>query len=156
MRKIIILLALTVLIVLPSCAVKEYDDNFYFRAGGVDVAPGMRAEDALDYLGDARSINSSPSCAFDGEERIYSYSGYDVYTEWEDGKEVISRVVLTSDAVSTERGIRIGDSFHDVVVAYGRNYEKKGENIEYDGERCDVQFFFSDGIVTAIKYLADD
>ena len=36
------------------------------------------------------------------------------------------------------------------------HYEKIGDNIAYEGERCDLQFFFEDGIVTSIRYLAHD
>ena len=149
-------IALALLCALSSCMMQEYDNDFYFRAGGIDIAPGMKSDDALGYLGDARSVRSSPSCAFAGEEKIYSYPGYDIYTLCEGGKEVIEKLVLKSDAVSTERGVRIGDTMRDVVKAYGRDYDRKGENIEYEGERCDLQFFFEDGIVTAIIYLAHD
>ena len=152
----LLMLLCALLCALISCAVKEYDNDFYFRAGGVDIAPGMRTDDALGYLGEARGISSSPSCAFAGEEKIYSYSGYDIYALCENGREVIEKVVIRSDAVSTERGVRIGDTMRDVVVAYGRDYEKIGDNIAYEGERCDLQFFFEDGIVTSIRYLAHD
>ena len=157
MKKItvFVVLALALTIVLCSCMMKKIDEHYYFTVNGVEIVPGVRAEDVLGYLGEHRSMQSTPSCAFDGEERIYSYSGFDVYTEWENGKEVISRIVLTSDAASTERGVRVGDSVDDVVAAYGRNYDKKGENIEYDGERCDLRFIIRDGVVTSIKYLAD-
>ena len=157
MKKIIALIvSLTLLCSLTSCMMKEYDNDFYFHAGGIDIAPGMRTSDALGYLGEARGVSSSPSCAFAGEEKIYSYSGYDIYALCENGREVIEKLVIRSDAVSTERGVRIGDTMRDVVAAYGRDYEKKDENIEYEGERCDLQFFFEDGIVTSIRYLAHD
>ena len=156
MKKIMIIFAIVSLLALPSCMMKEMSDDYFFHAGGIEIAPGERAEDVLGYLGTHRSMSSSPSCAFYGEERIYHYSGYDIYTLYQDGKEIIERVVITSDAVATERGVRIGDKLHDVVTVYGRDYEKKGENIEYDGERCRLQFLFRDGVVTSIRYLADD
>ena len=156
MKKISCLILFVAVVMLCACVKKEVREDYYFRGGGVDIVPGVRAEDVLGYLGEHRSMQSNPSCAFDGEERIYTYSGFDVYTEYENGKEIIDRVVITSDAVVTERGVRIGDSLDDVVRAYGRDYEKTGENIEYDGERCDLQFFFRDGVVVSIRYLADD
>ena len=155
MKKIFALIILALVILLCSCMMKENND-YYFVAGGVRIVPGVRAEDVLGYLGEHRSMQAYPSCAFEGEERIYGYAGYDIYTECENGKEIIEKIVLTSDTVSTERGIRVGDSLDDVVEIYGRIYDKKGENIEYDGERCNLQFFFRDGVVTSIKYLADD
>ena len=156
MKKISFLILIACLLMLSSCMMKEFDDDYYFRAGGIEIAPGERAEDVLGLLGEHRSMQSSPSCAFEGEERVYRYSGYDIYTSYENGKEIIERVVITSDAVTTERGVRVGDSLHNVVEVYGRDYDKKGENIEYDGERCHLQFFFRDGVVTSIRYLADD
>ena len=157
MKRIFCLIMLTVCaLALGSCVMREVSDNYYFHANGVDIVPGIRAEDVLGYLGEHRSMQSSPSCAFEGEERIYHYSDFDVYTEWENGKEIIERVIITGDGVATERGIRLGDSLHDVVKLYGRDYEKKGENIEYEGERCRLQFFFSEGKVTSIRYLADE
>ncbi len=157
MKRFFCLIMLTVCaLALGSCVMKETSDDYYFHANGVDIVPGIHAEDALGCLGEHRSMQSSPSCAFDGEERIYRYSGFDIYTSWENGEEIIERVTVTEDSVATERGIRVGDSFHDVVKLYGRDYEKKGENIEYDGERCRLQFFFSEGKVTSIRYLADE
>lgn len=156
MKRIVFLAFAVCLLSFSSCMMKEFDDDYYFRAGGVEIAPGERAEDVLGYLGEHRSMQSSPSCAFEGEERVYKYSGYDIYTFYENGREIVERVVITSDSVSTERGVRIGDSRHDVVEVYGRDYDKNGENIEYDGERCRLQFIFRDGVVVSIKYLADD
>ena len=156
MKKITVFVILALAMSICSCVMEERSDDYYFVAGGVEILPGIRAEEVLSQLGEFRSMQSTPSCAFDGEERVYHYSGFDLYTECEGGKEVISRVVLTSDTASTERGIRVGDSFHEVVRSYGRDYEKSGENIEYDGARCDIQFFFRNGVVTSIKYLADD
>ena len=156
MRKITVFVILALALAFCSCVMKEPSDDYYFLAGGVEILPGMRAEEPLSHLGEFRSMQSTPSCAFDGEERVYHYSGFDLYTECEGGKEVISRIVLTSDTASTERGIRVGDSFHEVVRSYGRDYDKSGENIEYDGARCKLQFFFRDGVVASIKYLADD
>ena len=156
MKKITVFVVLALALVLCSCVMKEPGDDYYFLASGVELLPGMRAGEPLSHLGEFRSMQSTPSCAFDGEERVYHYSGFDLYTECEDGKEIIARIVLTSDATSTERGIRVGDSFYEVVRSYGRDYDKSGENIEYDGARCKLQFFFRDGVVTSIKYLADD
>ena len=156
MKRFVILVLIIALTSLSSCMMKEMSDDYFFHAGGVEIVPGVRAEDVLGYLGEHRSLQSSPSCAFDGEERVYRYSGYDIYTYYENGKEIIERIVLTSDAVSTERGVRVGNSLHDIVEAYGRDYDRVGENIRYDGERCDLQFILRDGVITSIKFLADD
>ena len=156
MKKITVFVILALALALCSCMIKEQSDDYYFVAGGVEILPGIRAEEVLSHLGASRSMQSTPSCAFDGEERVYAYSGFDLYTECYEGKEVIIRVALTSDLVATERGVRVGDSFHEVVRSYGRDYETSGENIEYDGARCKLQFFFREGVVTSIKYLADD
>ena len=155
-RRIICLIMLVCAVAMSACMIKKEAADYYFHADGVDVIPGVSGADVIGRLGEARFVQSSPSCAFDGEERIYHYTDFDVYTSYENGRETVERVVITGNTVATERGIRVGDSLYDVVRSYGRDYEKKGENIEYDGEQCDMQFFFKDGIVTSIRYLADD
>ena len=151
-----VLLTVALTFSLSACVMADIDDDeFYLPVGDVRLFPGEDVEEIIGYLGSYNEIYRSSSCGFDGEDKIYRYDGFDLYTVADDGKEIIDKIVLKSDEVCTERGIRVGDTRAKVMSEYGRGVSTLGENLKYENDGRILEFLIRDGIVTAIRYLAD-
>ena len=85
---------------------------------------------------------------------MYTYSGFEIKTYTEAGKDYIYMIVLTNDLVQTPEGISIGASKTEVIAKYGESYTSVGENLQYEAENCTLQFIFRDGKISSIKYTA--
>lgn len=153
---IFILIALMTLSLFCACDGPQIDGKlkYSFFTGETEIFPGDDAEVILAALGEPKAYDESPSCAFEGLDKVYTYSGFEIQTYTEDGKEYIYMIVLTNDLVKTPEGIAIGDSKSAVVEKYGDTYKSVGENLQYEAENCTLQFIFRDGKVSSIKYTA--
>lgn len=128
--------------------------KYYFEYNDVKIYMDDEAKPILDKLGEPMSYFESPSCAFQGMDRIYSYSGFDIYTytDAEDGPEYIFTVAFMSDAVSTAEGISIGDKADKVLSKYGDDYQQSSNQYVYTDQNSKLSFLIENGEVTAIEY----
>lgn len=130
--------------------------NYSFFTGEVEIFPGDEMSVILDALGEWNSYDESPSCAFEGLDKVYRYSGFEIQTYPEGDKDYVYMITLTNDMVQTLEGISIGDAKADVIAKYGDGYTAVGENIQYKGDNCTLQFIFRDGKVSSIKYIINE
>ena len=144
-------------ILLSGCVAAEIDDDdFYLPVGEQHITPGENAESVIEYLGAYNTLYRSPACGYEGEDKIYSYGGFDIYTVSDSGGEKIRKIVLKSDEYCTEKGLRVGDAREKVIAAYGEGREAREDVTEYKKGDCVLQFSFRDGVVTAIRYFVDE
>lgn len=142
----------------PATSAPTPDANakskYYFEYNDVKIYMNDEAKPILDKLGEPMSYFESPSCAFQGMDRIYSYSGFDIYTytDGDDGPEYIFTVAFMSDAVSTTEGISIGDKVDKVVSQYGEDYKESSNQYVYSDQNSKLSFLIESGEVTAIEY----
>ena len=158
MKKILIfaLAALMMLSLFCACDAPETEGTkkYSFTSGNTEILPGAEAEAIIAALGEPSAYDESPSCAFEGLDKVYTYSGFEIKTYTEAGKDYIYMIVLTNDLVQTPEGISIGASKTEVVAKYGESYTSVGENLQYEAENCTLQFIFRDGKISSIKYTA--
>lgn len=101
-------------------------------------------------LGEPASYYEAASCAFDGLDKIYSYSGFELHTYPSGEKDYVSAIVFQDDSVSTGEGVCVGDSVDKVKEVYGQGTEESGMLVyEKDGMKL---CFILDGDVVAIEY----
>jgi len=158
MKKILIfaLVAIMTMSLFCACDGPQIDGKlkYSFFTGETEIFPGDEAAVILSALGEPKAYDESPSCAFEGLDKVYTYSGFEIQTYTEDGKDYIYMIVLTNDLVKTPEGISIGASKSAVIEKYGDQYTSVGENMQYEAENCTLQFIFRDGKVSSIKYTA--
>jgi hypothetical protein len=158
MKKILIfaLVALMTLSFFCACDGQQTDgeQKYSFFVGETEILPGDEAAGILAVLGEPGAYDESPSCAFEGLDKVYTYSGFEIQTFTEGGKDYVYIISLTNDLVKTPEGISIGASKTEVVAKYGDQYTSVGENMQYEAENCTLQFIFRDGKVSSIKYTA--
>ncbi len=160
MKRILIfaLIALTSISLFCACDGPQIDGklNYSFFTGEIEIFPGDEVTVILENLGAPLSYDESPSCAFEGLDKVYRYSGFEIQTYPEGDKDYVYMITLTNDLVETLEGVSIGDEKADVIAKYGEDYTSVGENIQYKANNCTLQFIFRDGKVSSIKYVINE
>lgn len=130
------------------------NEEFVFKCKDVVITPNDEAEGIIEKLGKYISYDESNSCAFEGLDKVYKYSGFEIQTYPVKNKDYIYSITFLNDMVSTVEGVSIGASREKVIEIYGDKYESIGDNISYTLGKTSLQFIFRDGKVTSIKYFA--
>lgn len=130
------------------------DKGYVFTANGTEVVIDAEAEAILNGLGAPNGDPViTPSCAFEGEDKSYTYSGFVVDTYPDENKtDRISCVTLTDDTVKTPEGISLGASKADVEGAYGSDYTDNNGSLIYKKGNMKLIFIIKDDMVTSIQY----
>lgn len=154
MHKTTILILLLTTLVLTACSPEAAEAPFRFLHKEVVLTPGAVAEPVIEALGQPNSYTEETSCAFDGLDKTYVYSGFSFTTYPDHDKDYIHTVWFTNDSAVTEEGIYIGSSQQAVDDAYGAE-SWNGVNA-YILTRGNVRLtiLLTDGFVSSVKYEA--
>ncbi len=106
-------------------------DGYTLTLDGVKIEMEAPAEPIVEELGEPKDFFESESCAFEGLDKEYTYSGFKLKTYPVDDVDYVSSVVFMDDTVSTDEGITIGSTREEVVEAYGEDYTEKGSSLTY-------------------------
>ncbi len=168
-------LALLLALSLAACGGKEADAAGSGDSGTTDIpSPKANSEfvfvyqdcplpmnaeigPMLAFLGEPDSYFEAASCAFDGLDKTYTYSGIEILTypdESKEGVDYISSVRLLDNSVSTPEGITIGATPEEVTAAYGENYEEHGQQYTYENGDALLSILFQDGKAVSVEYTA--
>lgn len=104
--------------------------GYYFVYMGEKAVPGASADDFLEAAGEAQKTSRSASCAAKGYDFTYEYEDFILTTytnsKKKNAKQYVSSIVLTSEAVETPEGIRIGSREKTVRKKYKNAEESFG------------------------------
>ena len=119
-----------------------------------DVVIEMDADAApiIEALGEADSYFESPSCAFQGIDKTYTYGSIEIDTYPTDEKDFVSAVIFKDDSVATLEGVSIGDSLEKVREVYGSEGSGEGGMVVYEKDAMKLCFIIQDDAVAAIEY----
>lgn len=123
-----------------------------FQAGDVAITPDMDMSAIADQLGEPKSYFEAASCAFEGLDKIYTYTSFEIETYPQDTADCIKSIVLKDDTVSTVEGVSIGDSEDKVRETYGAPAEESTGKLVYQKEKTNLVFVISSGVVASIEY----
>ena len=132
---------------------KEGEASYVFKNGDVSIAIDAEAAPILESLGAWKDYAESPSCAFEGMDKVYTYAGFEIETYCLSGVDYIACVRLLDDSVKTEKGIAIGSTKDAVKDAYGEPNEASDSALTYQTSGMKLQFLLRDGVVCDIQYL---
>ena len=154
-------LLLAMLLLLSACQEKgkegeEKGTEYAFQSGETVIRIDAEAKAILDALGTCRAYSESPSCAFEGMDKVYTYNGFEVETYCLGDVDYIASVQLLDDSVKTREGISIGDTAEQVMEAYGEATESSTNALIYRAQGVTLQFLLRDGKVTNIQYLKNE
>lgn len=126
--------------------------GYQFTVNGVTIAINEDAAPIIEQLGEPLSYFESESCAFQGLDKIYTYSAFELDTYPRDGKDYVAGVVLMDDSVATPEGIAIGDSLEKLKQAYSQEGEEVCSMVKYEKDGMTLTFVIQDDTVISIEY----
>jgi len=126
----------------------EFD--FYFR--GAIISLNQNMAEVLDALGEPTGVRQTPSCAFDGYDRIFGFGAINVHTYPVGEQDFVQIISVRDDSVTTRNGIRLGDSWDTVLDAYGHDYVQDFSIFTFTKGSTTLSFFVDDGMVVEITY----
>lgn len=132
----------------------EEDGGYVFLAGAEGYAVSVNADmsQVLAALGEPQSYFEAASCAFEGLDKTYTYSGFVITTRPEKDRDLINSILLTDDSVTTPEGIYIGSTAEDVVAAYGEG-SRTETSLSYTEGAYALSFILENDAVISIEYL---
>ena len=133
-------------------AATEQPLSFSFQARNITIEMGGSASPVIGALGEPLSYFEAPSCAFDGIDKIYYFSGFELYTYPVGGDDFILSVNLTDDSVTTKEGVYLGMSYDDMLGAYGNDYVQNQGQYVYTRSDSTLSFLIEHGEIVVIIY----
>ena len=129
---------------------KEEKGIFSFSYEGATLIPGEVFDQSV--LGEYSELSEVPSCAFDGNDRVYNYEMFEL-TAYIDGEEerIYSIYFIDPNLLTTE-GLSMGDTVDDMKSIYGEDYEMIGTSYDYTGEDTILSIITQNDVVVGIEY----
>jgi len=124
--------------------------DFYFR--GTLISLNQNMAEVLEALGEPSGMRQTPSCAFDGYDRIFGYGAINIHTYPAGDKDFVQIVSIRDDSITTRNGIRLGDRWDMVREAYGNDYAQDFNIFTFMRGNTTLSFFVADDIVLEITY----
>ena len=132
----------------------EEKSKYYFEYNGTAIYMNDVAKPVLDVWEEPMHYFESPSCAFQGIDRVYTYNGFELYTytDGDDETEYIFSVVFMNDSVETNEGITIGSKLEDVISKYGDDFTQEGKKYTYTDSNTTLSFVLENDEEVEVSY----
>lgn len=127
--------------------------EYVFRSGDAVVSIDQDMAEVLAALGEPKEYFEAESCAFEGLDKTYTYSGFVITTRPDGEKDFVNSIALTDDSAATPEGLYIGSSSADVTAAYGECAGATDTFLPYTKGSTALNFVLSGGKVISIEYL---
>lgn len=129
--------------------------GYWFKDDDIEAGIDEPAEGIIAAWGEPDSYYEAPSCAFEGLDKIYTYSNFIVETypdPNDDSKSLISSISLKDDSVKTFEGAMIGSTKEEVLALYGEPETKEDVRFIYVKDNMRLTFIFRNGEAALIEY----
>ena len=138
---------------ITSVVEKNMDKGYVFRIKDTEFIIGEDPTEKIEKLSVASDSFSAPSCAMQGEDKIYTYSGFTLTanSENKESPDKLISILLTDDSVQTKEGLFIGQTRDKVEKIYGKKKKKENEYI-YKKGRMELSIIFEKDKVISIEY----
>lgn len=128
--------------------------GYVFTYNDVSVSMDAEAASLVAALGEPKSYFEAASCAFEGLDKVYTYSGFELDTYPMDGKDYVSAVILKDDSVATAEGVVIGDAKSKLESAYGTATSTTDTLVTYEKDGMELRFILSGDSIVSIEYVS--
>ncbi len=127
---------------------EEVKNIIKLTVDGYDLIVG----DAFDAtkISEEASISHIPSCAFEGEDVVYTYANLEVTTN----EDKIYSLYFIDDSIQTNEGLILSDDVTKMEELYGKEYTKENEQIYvYKYDNANLKITTNDNTITGIEYI---
>lgn len=135
---------------------EKEDLGYFFEYKGVQIAIEAPSAPVLKALGEPMNYFEAPSCAFEGMDKIYTYSGFEFQTYTKGDKDYISSIYFLDDSVTTPEGIGLNAALEDITKAYGTDYQQSFSQYTYTKGKCNLSFILENNEVVSVQYASAD
>lgn len=137
----------------PGASPVAQNYTLFFESNGVKIRPYDLAEAVLGSLGKPNNSFEAPSCAYQGMDKFYTYSGFQLTVNEIDGADHVTIITVTDDTVSIPQGLKIGDTQEAMLQKMGSNYQEREGSYEFVEDTTTLSILVQEGKVTQIMYL---
>ncbi len=131
----------------------DSSNKYIFEYDGLTLAPDMNSQEFLNVLGEANHYYEVKSCAFEGLDKIYTYSSFEIYTYPNGSDDLISNIFLKDDTVTTKEGVYIGMSLDDAKEKIGEEGVLESGVCTFDGGGDRLRLYVDgSNTITSIEY----
>jgi len=133
----------------------DSSNKYMFEYDGITLAPDMNSQEFLNALGEANHYYEVKSCAFEGMDKIYTYSSFEIYTYPNGDQDLISNIFLKDDTVETKEGVYIGMSLDDARAKMGEDGTLDTGVCTFDGGGDRLKLYVDgSNVITSIEYAS--
>lgn len=140
---------------ITSSTTNTKTDSGKITLGSAELSVGMViTEDIINKVGTPDDIMSAPSCFYDGEDTIYVYPDFSLYTYRDGDYDYLYIIELSTDKNATEFGGKVGMNIYDVEELYGSNSSGTATSKVYKlSDTSKLRFTYDESeTVTLIEY----
>lgn len=135
-------------------AEKTEEKEFVFVKDNVQMPMNAKAAEIIEKLGKPQSEFIAPTCAFQGDDKVFTYPGFQLNTYQDgEGNDYVLGVLFTDDSVATAEGLRLFDDISKVKELYGETEVKEGL-YRYEKGNSILSIVDNNGKVYSIEYRA--
>ena len=127
-------------------------DDYVFVYQGVKIAPDMNTNEFLAALGEPLHYYEVKSCAFEGMDKIYTYTSFEISTYPNGNDDLVSYIYFKDDTITTEEGAYLGMAKADVLAMYGDGYVENAGVYVYTKGGMELRFIFDGETLASIEY----
>ena len=138
-----------------SGSVTTHQDSGKITLGEAELSVGMViTEEIIAKIGEPDDVMTAPSCFFDGEDAIYIYEDFSLYTYLDGDKNYLYIIELSTSENQTALGCKVGMEIGEVEEIYGMPTSSTATAKTYSlGENSKLRFSFDENeTVVLIEY----
>lgn len=128
------------------------DNGFSFEYRGTTIYLNQNMAEILAAIGEPLNIHETPSCAFDGFDRIFMFPGVQFHTYPVGDDDFLQIISIWDDSVTTRGGIHLGSMWENVLAEYGVDYTQAFHIYTFTRNNTTLSFFVENGVVLEISY----
>lgn len=126
--------------------------SYVFVYDGMELSVNEEIESVIDKLGEPVSYYEAASCAFEGLDKIYTYSSFQLDTYPQNGTDMLASIYFKDDLVQTKEGISLYMTKDDMIQAYGDATTVNGNEYIYEKGNGRLRFILKDNEIISIEY----
>ena len=128
--------------------------GYIFEYNGVSVGVDMEAAPIIEQLGEPNKYFEADSCAFQGKDKLYTYSNFEISTYEKDGKDYISTIIFNDDMIETPEGVCLFMTKQDMIDAYGEGFSEEQGLCVYEKDGMKLKFIFENDEIISLEYAS--